>query len=244
MSLLEIQGLSKSFRGLRALNDATIDVAEGEIVGIIGANGAGKTTLFNCITGAFPPDSGRVTLDGADISGAKMHRLARAGLVRTFQLMRPFATMTALENVTIAVQSRGVRPERRARDEAAELIARTGLDAWADAVSGSLPTAVQKRLELTRALAMRPRVLLLDEVLAGLVPSEREPVLDLLDELRREEGVTMLFIEHIMAAVRRLSDRVVMMDQGTVLARGNVDDVLADPRVIEAYLGKEYGDAA
>nr|WP_240921440.1 ABC transporter ATP-binding protein [Microbacterium excoecariae] len=242
--MLEIQGLSKSFRGLRALNDVTIDVAEGEIVGIIGANGAGKTTLFNCITGAFPPDSGRVTLDGADITGAKMHRLARAGLVRTFQLMRPFATVTALENVTIAVQSRGVRPERRARDEAAELIARTGLDAWADAASGSLPTAVQKRLELTRALAMRPRVLLLDEVLAGLVPSEREPVLDLLAELRREEGVTMLFIEHIMAAVRRLSDRVVMMDQGTVLARGNVDDVLADPRVIEAYLGKEYGDAA
>ncbi|MFG6444444.1 ABC transporter ATP-binding protein [Microbacterium sp. P06] len=244
MSLLEIQGLSKSFRGLRALREVDISVEEGEIVGIIGANGAGKTTLFNCITGAFPPDDGSVHLEGRDITGAKMHVLAVAGLVRTFQLMRPFHTMTAWENITIAVQSRGVRPERAARAEAADLIGRTGLTEWADAVSGSLPTAVQKRLELTRALAMRPRILLLDEVLAGLVPSERAPVLELLEELRTREGMTMLFIEHIMAAVRQLSDRVVMMDQGAVLARGGVDEVLSDPRVVEAYLGKEYGNAA
>lgn len=244
MTILEIRGVSKSFRGLRALNQVDVSVDEGEIVGIIGANGAGKTTLFNCVTGAFPPDAGTVTLDGRDVTGVKMHTLARAGLVRTFQLMRPFASMTTLENVTIAVQSRGVRRERTARAEAATLLERTGLVTWADAESSTLPTAVQKRLELTRALAMRPRVLLLDEVLAGLVPSERTPVLDLLDELRREEGVAMLFIEHIMAAVRRLSDRVVMMDQGSVIARGDVDDVLRDPRVIEAYLGKEYGHAA
>lgn len=244
MSLLEIRGITKSFHGIQALRGVDICVEEGEILGIIGANGAGKTTLFNCITGAFPPDAGSVTLDGADITGAKTHVLAQAGFVRTFQLMRPFGTMTTLENVTIAVQSRGVRPEHVARDEAMDLLIRTGLEKWADRTSASLPTAVQKRLELTRALAMRPRVLLLDEVLAGLVPSERTPVLELLEELRREEGVTLLFIEHIMAAVRRLSDRVVMMDQGAVLAEGLVDDVLADPRVIAAYLGKEYGDAA
>ncbi len=244
MRLLDISGISKSFSGLKALSDVSISVEEGEIVGIIGANGAGKTTLFNCVTGAFPPDTGKVTLEGRDITAAPMHTLAQVGLVRTFQLMRPFHTLSALENVTIAVQSRGVKPERKARDEAAELLCRTGLDEWAHATSGSLPTAVQKRLELTRALAMRPRVLLLDEVLAGLVPSERTPVLDLLEELRTQEGVTMLFIEHIMAAVRRLSDRVVMMDQGAILAQGDVDEVLEDPRVIEAYLGKEYGDAA
>lgn len=244
MSLLEIDGLSKTFGGLHALRNVSISVDEGEILGVIGANGAGKTTLFNCITGAFPPSAGRVHLDGKDITGAKMHVLAQHGLVRTFQLMRPFGTMTALENVTIAVQSRGVRPERKARDEAMEVLLRTGLDGWAGNVSGSLPTAVQKRLELARALAMRPRVLLLDEVLAGLVPAERAPVLELLAELRRNDGVTMVFIEHIMAAVRQLSDRVVMMDQGAVLAEGDVDEVLADPRVISAYLGKEYGDAA
>lgn len=244
MSLLEIQGLSKTFGGLHALRDVSISVNEGEILGVIGANGAGKTTLFNCITGAFPPSAGTVHLDGANITGEKMHVLAQRGLVRTFQLMRPFATMTALENVTIAVQSRGVRPERKARDEALEMLVRTGLESWATQASGSLPTAVQKRLELARALALRPRVLLLDEVLAGLVPAERAPVLELLAELRRSDGVTMVFIEHIMAAVRQLSDRVVMMDQGAVLAEGDVDQVLADPRVISAYLGKEYGDAA
>lgn len=244
MTLLEISGVSKSFRGIHALLDVTISVEEGEILGVIGANGAGKTTLFNCVTGAFPPDAGRVTLDGKDVTGKPMHLLAQDGLVRSFQLMRPFATLTTLENVTIAVQSRGVRPERVARDEAFELLARTGLEKWADDRSGSLPTGVQKRLELCRALGMKPRVLLLDEMLAGLVPSERNPALDLLQELRRNEGVTMVFIEHIMTAVRRLSDRVVMMDQGSVLAEGDVDAVLADPRVIAAYLGKEYGDAA
>jgi len=244
MALLEITGLSKSFRGLQALKNVTISVDEGEILGIIGSNGAGKTTLFNCITGAFAPDTGTVKLGGEDITGKKMHTLAQRGLVRTFQLMRPFGTLSTIDNVTIAVQSRGVRPESKARDEATMILARTGLDGWADATSGSLPTAVQKRLELARALAMNPHVLLLDEVLAGLVPSEREPVLELLESLRKNDGVTMVFIEHIMAAVRRLSDRVVMMDQGAVLAQGDVDEVLANPDVVAAYLGKEYGDAA
>lgn len=244
MSLLTIDSIEKSFHGIHALKDVSMHVDEGEILGVIGANGAGKTTLFNCVTGTFAPDSGRVHLDGKDVTGAKTHRLARSGLVRTFQLMRPFGTMTLLENITVAVQSRGIRSERRAREDAMELIVRTGLENWADKTSASLPTAVQKRLELTRALALSPRVLLLDEVLAGLVPAERGPVLDLIEELRREEGVTFIFIEHIMAAVRRLSDRLIMMDQGTVLAQGTVEDVLADPRVIEAYLGKEYGDVA
>jgi branched-chain amino acid transport system ATP-binding protein len=199
--------------------------------------------LFNCIMGAFPPDAGTVTLDGHDVTGVATHKLARLGMVRTFQLMRPFRSMTLLENVMIAAMSRGARNDRAARAEALAAIERTKLGQWTHSDAGSLPTAVQKRLELARALAMRPRILLLDEVLAGLVPAERGPVLELLETLRAEEGMTMVFIEHIMAAVRRLSDSVVMMDQGAVLASGDVDTVLADPQVIEAYLGKEYTNA-
>ncbi|MEG3614306.1 ABC transporter ATP-binding protein [Isoptericola haloaureus] len=241
-AVLEATGISKSFRGLQALRGVDISVEEGQILGIIGANGAGKTTLFNCITGNFPPTSGTVRLDGADVTGQPAHRLAHRGMVRTFQLMRPFHTMTVLENVEIAAMSRGARGGT-ARREAGETVERTGLGEWADQLSGSLPAAMQKRLELARALAMRPRVLLLDEVLAGLVPAERAPVLDLLENLRDTEGMTMVFIEHIMAAVRRLSDHVVMMDSGAVLATGSADEVLTDPQVVEAYLGKEASDA-
>lgn len=240
MSLLEVRGITKSFRGLQALRGVDLTVEEGQILGVIGANGAGKTTLFNCIAGAYRPDAGSVRLDGLDVTGLPAHQLARRGMVRTFQLMRPFSSMTVLENVTVATMSRGVRGERAARLEAVRVIERTGLAEWVDRPAATLPTAVQKRLELTRALALRPRVLLLDEVLAGLVPAERESVLDLLASLRDEDGVTMVFVEHIMAAIRRLSDAVVMMDQGAVLASGDADTVLSDPQVIEAYLGKEY----
>jgi branched-chain amino acid transport system ATP-binding protein len=242
VTVLEATAITKSFRGLQALRGVDISVDEGQILGIIGANGAGKTTLFNCITGAFPPTSGTVRLDGQDITGLPAHQLARRGMVRTFQLMRPFATMTVLENVEIAAMSRGARGTDVTRD-AVRAVERTGLTEWAGRRSGSLPAGMQKRLELARALAMRPRVLLLDEVLAGLVPAERAPVLDLLEAVRREEGTTMVFIEHIMTAVRRLSDHVVMMDQGAVLARGDADAVLSDPAVVEAYLGKETRSA-
>lgn len=242
MTVLEATAVTKSFRGLQALRGVDISVEEGQILGIIGANGAGKTTLFNCITGSFAPTSGRVTLDGQDVTGLPAHQLARRGMVRTFQLMRPFATMSVLENVEIAAMSRGARGAD-VRREAARAVERTGLAEWAGRRSGSLPAGMQKRLELARAVAMRPRVLLLDEVLAGLVPAERAPVLDLLEDLRRQEGTTMVFIEHIMAAVRRLSDHVVMMDQGAVLARGDAESVLSDPKVVEAYLGKETRSA-
>jgi len=242
VTVLEATAVTKSFRGLQALRGVDISVEEGQILGIIGANGAGKTTLFNCITGSFAPTSGRVTLDGQDVTGLPAHQLARRGMVRTFQLMRPFATMSVLENVEIAAMSRGARGAD-VRREAARAVERTGLAEWAGRRSGSLPAGMQKRLELARALAMRPRVLLLDEVLAGLVPAERAPVLDLLEDLRRQEGTTMVFIEHIMAAVRRLSDHVVMMDQGAVLARGDAESVLSDPKVVEAYLGKETRSA-
>jgi branched-chain amino acid transport system ATP-binding protein len=238
MTILDIAGAGISFRGLRALSDVDISVERGEVLGIIGPNGAGKTTLFNVICGALRPDTGHVVFDGRDITGHSPDRIARAGLVRTFQLMRPFASMTVVDNVALAAQHRRTS-RRRLREWAAEVVDRVGLGPWAHRLATELPTAGLKRLELARALAMRPTVLLLDEVLAGLVPSEREPVLELLGLLRERDGVTLLFIEHIMAAVMRLSDRVLVLDQGRVLTTGSPEDVTSDPRVIDAYLGEE-----
>jgi branched-chain amino acid transport system ATP-binding protein len=242
MSILNVSGVGKDFRGLRALSDVGFAVERGEILGIIGPNGAGKTTLFNVICGALAPDGGRVVFGGRDVTGASPDRIARAGMVRTFQLMRPFGSMTVLENVGLAAQHRRASPALL-RMRSLDVVERVGLGDWAHRNATELPTAGLKRLELARALAMRPAVLLLDEVLAGLVPSEREPVLDLLTALREEDGTTLLFIEHIMAAVMRLSDRVLVLDQGRVLATGSAEEVTSDPRVIEAYLGEEPADA-
>ncbi|MBN6038080.1 ABC transporter ATP-binding protein [Amycolatopsis sp. 195334CR] len=238
MSLVRISGVGKSFRGLHALSEVDLTVDEGEIVGIIGPNGAGKTTLFNVVCGALKPDTGSVELAGRDLTGASPDRIARAGMVRTFQLMRPFASMTVVQNVSLAAQHRRM-PAKRLYEHSLSVVERVGLGPWAHRLATELPTAGLKRLELARTLAMRPRVLLLDEVLAGLVPAEREPVLDLLAELRERDGTTLLFIEHIMAAVMRLSDRVLVLDQGRVLATGAPEEVTSDPRVIDAYLGEE-----
>jgi ABC-type branched-subunit amino acid transport system ATPase component len=238
MTLLEVANVSKSFRGLRAVDDVSFTVEEGSILGIIGPNGAGKTTLFNCVAGALSPDTGTVHLGGTDVTGAAPHKVSRAGMARTFQLMKPFGSMSVLENVAVAGMAHGVQ-RKAATDAAADVVERVGLSRWRDARSDGLPTAGLKRLELARALASRPRVLLLDEVLAGLLPAERAPVMDLLEALRTEDGVTLVFVEHIMAAVMRLSDSVLVLEQGRVLTAGSPQEVTSDPRVIEAYLGEE-----
>ena len=238
MTLLEVANVSKSFRGLRAVDDVSFTVEEGSILGIIGPNGAGKTTLFNCVAGALSPDTGTVHLGGADVTGAAPHKVSRAGMARTFQLMKPFGSMSVLENVAVAGMAHGVS-RKAAADVAADVVDRVGLSRWRDARSDGLPTAGLKRLELARALASRPRVLLLDEVLAGLLPAERMPVMDLLEALRTEDGITLVFVEHIMAAVMQLSDQVLVLDQGRVLTVGSPQAVTSDPRVIEAYLGEE-----
>ena len=238
MSILEVEQLTKSFAGLTAVNQVDVSVGEREFLGIIGPNGAGKTTLFSLLSGQLPPTRGRVVFDGTDITGWSPNRIASTGLVRTFQLMRPFESMTVLDNVAIAAHHLH-RSRKAARRHALEVIDRVQLDRYVHAPSGSLPTAGLKRLELARALALQPRLLLLDEVLAGLVPAERAPIIELLREIHGG-GVTVMFVEHIMAAVMALSERLLVMAEGRELALGDPQTVVSDPRVIEAYLGEEY----
>ncbi|MFE3454184.1 ABC transporter ATP-binding protein [Nonomuraea sp. NPDC059194] len=239
--ILRIETVSKAFGGLRALEEVTFEVESGTVHAVIGPNGAGKTTLFSVISGEQRPGSGRIVFDGRDVTAHPAHLRARAGLVRTFQLTRPFAALTVMDNVAVAAGALR-RTRREAVSAAAETVERTGLGDYASRLAGELPAAARKRLELARALALRPKVLLLDEVLAGLTPAEREPMIGLLEELRAE-GMTLVFVEHVMPAVMRLADRVVVLERGRVLAEGEPARIATDPRVVAAYLGEESGDA-
>jgi branched-chain amino acid transport system ATP-binding protein len=239
--LLDVRGITKTFSGLRALESVDLAVDEGSLVGVIGPNGAGKTTLFSVIAGELRPDVGSVRFGGRDITRWPAHRVARCGLVRTFQLMRPFETMTVLDNVAVAAHALH-RRRANARAAAADVLARVGLDRYREQLAAELPTAALKRLELARGLALRPRLLLCDEVLAGLVPAERSPMIELLGNLRHD-GLTLLFVEHVMAAVMALSDQVVVLHHGQLLASGSPEAVTKDQRVIDAYLGEEFSSA-
>jgi len=241
MRLLQVDSLTRNFGGLTAVDDVSFEIRQGEIVGLIGPNGAGKTTVFNLISGLLDPSHGRIYLEGKEITPLKPYQKSLLGIGRTFQIVRPFDGMTVLENVMVPTLARH-RDPRKARELAIGVLKDAGLEVDADANPQNLTYARRKRLEVARALATNPKLLLLDEVLAGLNSMEVSEALPLIRRIR-ERGVTIFMIEHIMAALMSVSDRVLVLEQGGLIAEGTPSEVTANPRVVKAYLGEEIFDA-
>ena len=239
MALLEGRKVSKSFGGVQALSQVDFTVERGTIVGLIGPNGAGKTTLFNAVAGAFKPTSGRVVFDEADITGLPANAVCRLGMARTFQVTRPFGAMTCLENVMVAAINRHPqKPRAFIESSAREKLSFVGLAEMEGVEARHLNVIQKKRLEMARALATEPKLLMLDEVLGGLNTQEISQAVEFIRSLRDQLGLTVLWIEHVMGAIMQAAERVIVLDQGRVLMAGTPDEVVNDPRVIQAYLGE------
>ena len=238
MALLELSKLTKSFGGLMALGGVDLVINEGEIVGLIGPNGAGKTTLFNCVTGYYRPTKGQVVFDGEDITGMPAERVCHKGIARTFQVVRTFKRMSVLENVMVGALSR-ISSTSRARELALRVLESTGLLHKKDAVGTGLTIADKKRLELARALATQPRLIMLDEVMAGLHAKEVVDAAELVKGMRGQ-GITVFMVEHVMEAIMPIADRIVVLNHGEKIAEGSPHEIVHTEDVIKAYLGEDY----
>lgn len=239
--MLVVEGLSKSFGGLRALDRVSFEVSAGEILGLVGPNGSGKSTAFNVITGVHRPSAGTVHFEGTDITGMPAHRVAKSGIGRTFQLVRPFLALTARENARAGAMfgPRGSRSARDADEAALDALELVGLHGKVDVAAGELTVLERKWLEVARVMAGEPTLVLLDEFMAGIAAGEVPAAVDLVRRIN-QRGVTVIIVEHIVKAITSACERVVVLDAGRKLADGPVDDVVADPAVIEAYLGHRH----
>jgi len=236
--MLRVDDVSKSFRGLRAVSHASLQVDEGEIVALIGPNGAGKTTLFNLIAGVMPPDEGRIEFLGRSIGGLRPDQICAAGIGRTFQIVKPFADMTVIENAMVG-GFRGTAEVEVARERASAALRALGMWALRNRLASALTLPDRKRLEVARALATQPRLLLLDEVMAGLRPTETDTMVAAFRQLNAEQGITILLIEHVMRAVMALAQRVYVLHHGEIISQGAPKHIARDPKVLESYLGAE-----
>jgi len=237
MSLLQVQNAYKFFGGLAAVTDVSFEILPGEILALIGPNGAGKTTVFNVVNGFYKPSRGRIVFKGVDISGMKPHRICKMGMARTFQVVKPLQRMSVLDNVVASAYLRTSSKEK-ATTIATEILQFTGLYEDRDVISKSLPLGKRKRLEIARALATEPQLLLLDESFAGLNPAELDESIGIIRRIK-ERGITIMIIEHHMKVIMSISDRIVVINYGQKIAEGTPEEIRANPAVIEAYLGEE-----